>query len=422
MRSPDPKRVAVTGLGLVTPLGLDLESTWSSLLAGQSGVGPITRFDPAGSKTKIAAEVRGFRPEDFLDKKSVRRTDPFIQFAVAASKMAVADSGINIDQELSGRIGCALGCGLGGLGMIEANHTIIMNGRSDRISPFFIPMMIGNMAPGIVAIELGLKGPNYLIATACAAGSHAVGLAFQSIRDHGYEAMVCGGTESVITPLSVAGFNAVKALSTRNNDPRSASRPFDLNRDGFVMGEGAGVLVLEEMTRAKARGAKIYAEVLGFGVSCDAFHYTAPPEDGEGAVSAMEEAIKDAGPRGFIKEDIGYINAHGTSTEINDAVETLAVRQVFGARADRIPISSTKSMTGHLLGAAGGVEASISALVLQRGVIPGTINLDTPDPRCDLDYVADGSRKAEVKAVMSNSFGFGGTNGVLIFGKPEAFE
>jgi 3-oxoacyl-[acyl-carrier-protein] synthase II len=414
--------VAVTGLGLVTPLGLDLESTWSSLLAGQSGVGPITRFDPAGSKTKIAAEVRGFRPEDFLDKKSVRRTDPFIQFAVAASKMAVADSGINIDQELSGRIGCALGCGLGGLGMIEANHTIIMNGRSDRISPFFIPMMIGNMAPGIVAIELGLKGPNYLIATACAAGSHAVGLAFQSIRDHGYEAMVCGGTESVITPLSVAGFNAVKALSTRNNDPRSASRPFDLNRDGFVMGEGAGVLVLEEMTRAKARGAKIYAEVLGFGVSCDAFHYTAPPEDGEGAVSAMEEAIKDAGPRGFIKEDIGYINAHGTSTEINDAVETLAVRQVFGARADRIPISSTKSMTGHLLGAAGGVEASISALVLQRGVIPGTINLDTPDPRCDLDYVADGSRKAEVKAVMSNSFGFGGTNGVLIFGKPEAFE
>jgi 3-oxoacyl-[acyl-carrier-protein] synthase II len=414
--------VAVTGLGLVTPLGLDLESTWSSLLAGQSGVGPITRFDPADSKTKIAAEVRGFKPEDYLDKKSVRRTDPFIQFAVAASKMAVADSGINIDQELSGKIGCALGCGLGGLGMIEANHTLIMNGRTDRISPFFIPMMIGNMAPGIVAIELGLKGPNYLIATACSAGSHAVGLAFQSIRDQGYEAMVCGGTESVITPLSVAGFNAVKALSTRNNDPHKASRPFDLNRDGFVMGEGAGVLVLEEMTRAKARGAKIYAEVLGFGVSCDAFHYTAPPEDGEGAVSAMEEAIKDAGSRGLIKEDIGYINAHGTSTEINDAVETLAVRRVFGAWADRIPISSTKSMTGHLLGAAGGVEAGFSALVLQRGVIPGTINLDTPDPRCDLDYVADGSRKAEVKAVMSNSFGFGGTNGVLIFGKPEAFD
>jgi 3-oxoacyl-[acyl-carrier-protein] synthase II len=409
-------------LGLVTPVGLDVESTWSAIVAGQCGIGPITRYDASVTKTKIAAEVKGFVPELYIDKKVARRMDLFIQFAVAAAKMAFNDSGLIVDAALSPRAGCVMGCGLGGLRTIEANHELIVAGRADRVSPFFIPMMIGNMSCGIIAIELGLRGPNYLTATACAAGTHAVGQAFQLIRDYGYEVMVCGGAEAVITPLALAGFNSLKALSTRNDEPTLASRPFDLGRDGFVVGEGAGVLVLEEWSRAQNRGAKIYAEVLGFGASCDAYHYTAPPEDAQGAILAISAALEDASSRGLAKSDIGYINAHGTSTDLNDVVETKAIRTVFGDLADKIPVSSTKSMTGHLLGAAGGVEAAFSVLALQRGIIPPTINLTNPDPRCQLDHVPNQARTASLRAAMSDSFGFGGTNGVLIFGAAGAWE
>ncbi|MDR0549470.1 MAG: beta-ketoacyl-ACP synthase II [Deltaproteobacteria bacterium] len=421
MRNASPKKVAVVGLGVVSPVGLDVESTWAAVLRGVSGAGPITKFDASSLKTRIAAEVKGFNPELYVDKKAARRQDAFIQYALAASKMAMADSGLIIDEELAKKAGCVIGCGLGGLTTIEANHSILTSGRPDRISPFFIPMMIGNMAAGLVGVEYQLRGPNLMVGTACAAGTHAVGQAFWLIRDHGYEVMLCGGAEAVITPLAVAGFNSMKAISTRNAEPEKASRPFDLNRDGFVIGEGAGILVLEEWSRAEARGAKIYAEVLGFGASGDAFHFTAPPEDGLGAILAMEAALEDAAQRGLTKADIGYVNAHGTSTDINDAVETRALRTVFGKMAEKIPVSSTKSVTGHLLGAAGGLEAAISALVLDRGQIPPTMNLDDPDPRCDLDYVPKVARTLKPKAVMSDSFGFGGTNGVLILGAPGAF-
>jgi 3-oxoacyl-[acyl-carrier-protein] synthase II len=398
---------------LVTPVGIGVDQTWQALITGKNGVGPITRFTPEGLKTTIAAEVKDFNPEDYLDRKSAKRYELFIQFAVAASKMAVADSGADLTGTVAG---CSLGCGLGGLRTMEENHTQIVNGRPDRISPFFIPMLIGNMAAGVVAIELGLVGPNFLSATACAAGTHAVGMGYQLIRDCGYQIMVCGGTESVITPLAVAGFNSMKALSTRNDEPERASRPFDLNRDGFVMGEGSGMLVLEEWEAAKKRGAKIYAEVLGFGASCDAHHITAPSEDGAGAVSARKAPISDASARGLKISDIGYINAHGTSTGLNDQSETKAIKSVFGPLASKVPVSSTKSMTGHLLGAAGGVEAIVLALALRDGLIPPTINLETPDPDCDLDYVPNQARKVSIKAAMSNSFGFGGTNGVVILG------
>jgi 3-oxoacyl-[acyl-carrier-protein] synthase II len=411
--------VAVTGLGLVTPVGIGLKPTWEAILAGVSGVGTITKFEPQGLKTTIAAEVKDFKPEQWLDKKSIKRYELFIQYAVAASKMAALDSGlgVSLDGVDHAKAGCALGCGLGGLQNMEDNHNILQAGRPDRISPFFIPMLIGNMAAGVVAIELGLQGPNYLLATACAAGTHAVGQAYQLIRDGGYDVMLSGGTESVITPLAVAGFNAMKALSTRNDEPHRASRPFDAQRDGFVMGEGSGMLVLEEWERAKARGAKIYAEVLGFGASCDAYHITAPPEDGSGAIGAMEAALKDASSRGLVPEDIGYINAHGTSTGLNDKAETYAIKKVFGERAQQIPVSSTKSMTGHLLGAAGGVEAAFLALTISEGMMPPTANLENPDPDCDLDYVPLKARPKVLKAAMSNSFGFGGTNGVLIMGR-----
>ena len=424
MRTDKPRRVAVTGLGLVTPTGIGLKASWEAVKAGVSGVGPITRFEAQGMKTTIAAEVKNFVPEDWMDKKAARRLELFIQFAVAAAKMAADDSGLGV--ELTGidktKAGCALGCGLGGLKNMEENHALIIGGRSDRVSPFFIPMLIGNMAAGQVAIELGLTGPNYLSATACAAGTHAVGQAYQLIRDFGYEIMVAGGTEAVITSLAVSGFNAMKALSTRNHEPEKASRPFDADRDGFVIGEGAGMLILEEWERAKARGATIYAEVLGFGASCDAYHITAPPQDGRGAVLAMEAALNDASSRGLERSDITYVNAHGTSTGLNDQAETMAIRKVFGDHADKMAVSSTKSMTGHLLGAAGGVEAAFLALSIHEGVIPPTINLDNPDPLCDLDYVPHKSRPAQIRAGMSNSFGFGGTNGVLILGRAGAWE
>ena len=413
-RTQSPRRVAITGAALLTPLGNDLESSWQGLLAGRSGIGPITKFDTTEFKTQIAAEVKNFNAEDYMDKKAAKRFDPFIQYAVAVGKMALADSGFIVTDEVAAKIGCSMGCGLGGLASIESNHEVLLNRGPDRMSPFFIPMMIGNMAPGQVAIELGLKGPNLLTATACAAGTHAIGLAFQQIRDNGYTAMLAGGAEAVITPLAVGGFNALKALSTRNDEPAKASRPFDKDRDGFVIGEGAGMLLLEEWEHAEKRGAKIYAEVAGFGASGDAYHMTAPPDDGEGAVEAMRAALEDAAACGVKPADIGYINAHGTSTDLNDVIETKAIKTTFGDHAYKLVISSTKSMTGHLLGAAGGVEAVILAMALKDGIVPPTINLDEPDPRCDLDYVPNQARKVELKAGLSNSFGFGGTNGCLL--------
>ena len=409
-----PRRVAVTGASLLTPVGNDLASSWKALTEGRGGVGPITRFDAAGLKTTIAAELKDFDPGEYLDKKAVKRFDPFICYAVAAAKMALADSGLVLDGKLAEATGCVLGCGLGGLTTIEANHEILLNRGPDRVSPFFVPMMIGNMGAGQVAIELGIKGPNLLVSTACAAGTHAIGWAFQYIRDHGCPAMLAGGAEAVITPLAVSGFNALKALSTRNSEPERASRPFDRDRDGFVIGEGSGFLLLEEWDRAVARGARIYAEVAGFGASADAFHMTAPPDDGQGAVLAMRAALEDAAALDLGLADIGYINAHGTSTGLNDVIETRAIKTVFGPLAQGLAVSSTKSMTGHLLGAAGGVEAVICALALKHGLIPPTINLDQPDPECDLDYVPNLARPARLKATLSNSFGFGGTNGCLI--------
>jgi 3-oxoacyl-[acyl-carrier-protein] synthase II len=387
-------------------------------------VGPITKFDSLalGLKTQIAAEVKDFVAADYMDRKTERRLETFIKFAVAAGKMALEDSGLSLDPALQKSAGCVLGCGLGGLKSMEDNHAILLGGRADRISPFFIPMMIGNMSSGQLAIELGLQGPNYLVSTACAAGTHALGLAAQLIRDGGHDLVFSGGTESVITPLALAGFNAIKALSTRNDEPEKASRPFDLKRDGFVVGEGAGILVLEELGRARERGARVYAEVLGFGASCDAFHITAPPEDGGGAIRAMEAALKDASARGVTPGSVDYVNAHGTSTDLNDAMETRAIKHVFGERAARIPISSTKSKTGHLLGAAGGVEAAFTALAIYNSKIPPTANYEVPDPALDLDYVPNVAREARIKTAMSNSFGFGGTNGVVILGDPASWE
>jgi 3-oxoacyl-[acyl-carrier-protein] synthase II len=413
--------VAVTGIGLVTPLGTGIDKAWAAVRAGCGGIGPITRFDASNLKTRIAAEVKDFDPLAFMDRKTDKRLATFIKYAVGASRMALSDSGVEITPELAPLAACSMGCGLGGLKIMEDSHSVIMEQRPDRISPFFIPMMIGNMSAGQVAIELGLTGPNYLCATACAAGTHAIGLGFELVRDHGMEVAVCGGTESVVTPLAVAGFNAIKALSTRNDDPAGASRPFDRDRDGFVLGEGAGMLVLEDWDRARARGARIYAEVLGYGASCDAFHITAPREDGQGAVLAMEAALADASARGVGREDIGYINAHGTSTDLNDHMETLAVKKVFGDRAYKVPVSSTKSMTGHLLGAAGGVEAAFTILAIRDGILPPTVNYENQDPECDLDYVPNIAREASLKAAMSNSFGFGGTNGSVIFGAPDAW-
>ena len=413
-RTQSPRRVAITGASLLTPVGNDLTSAWQALTEGRNGIGHITKFDTTEHKTTIAAEVKNFDPTEYMDKKSAKRFDLFIQYAVAAGRMALADSGLTITDELAGKIGCSMGCGLGGLSTIESNHEIMLNRGPDRVSPFFVPMMIGNMGPGQVAIELGLKGPNFMVSTACAAGTHALGWAFQQIRDNGYTAMFAGGAEAVITPLAVSGFSALKALSTRNDEPARASRPFDKDRDGFVIGEGAGLMVLEEWEHAVARGARIYAEVVGFGASGDAYHMTAPPDDGAGAVLAMRAALEDAAACGITPDDIGYINAHGTSTGLNDVIETRAIKTVFGEQARKLAISSTKSMTGHLLGAAGGVEAVISAMALHDGILPPTINYETPDPDCDLDYVPNVARKVKVKAAMSNSFGFGGTNGCLV--------
>jgi 3-oxoacyl-[acyl-carrier-protein] synthase II len=405
------RRVVVTGLGLITPLGTGIEKTWNALCAGTSGIRRIARFDPSDLPSQIAGEVTDFNPADFIEKKEIKKMDTFIHYAVGASQMAVDDAGLKVTAENAERVGVYIGAGIGGLPAIEHYHRVLLEKGADRVSPFFIPMVIINLASGQVAIRLGARGPNSCAVTACATGNHCIGDAFRIIQRGEADAMVAGGTEATITPLSVAGFASARALSRRNDDPARASRPFDRDRDGFVLGEGAGVLVLEELETARRRGARIYAEVVGYAMTADAYHITAPPEDGEGAVRCMELAIGDAG---VPKEDIGYINAHATST-FADKVETQAIKRVFGDRAYRIPVSSTKSMTGHLLGAAGGVEGVFSVLAIHRGMLPPTINLEHPDPECDLDYVPGKARKASVTVSLSNSFGFGGVNACVLF-------
>jgi 3-oxoacyl-[acyl-carrier-protein] synthase II len=408
--------VVITGLGLITPLGIGVSPTWKALCEGQSGIGRITRFDPTRYASQIAGEVKGFDPAAFIEKKEIKKMDTFIHYAVGASLMAVDDAGLKVAPEEATRVGVYIGSGIGGLGSIEHYGKVLQEKGPDRVSPFFIPMTIINLASGQVAIRLGAKGPNSCAVTACATGNHCIGDAFRLIQLDEADVMVAGGAEAAITPLGVAGFAASRALSTRNDEPTKASRPFDKDRDGFVLGEGAGIVVLEELERAKRRGARIYAELVGYGMNSDAYHITAPSESGEGAVRCMELAIKDAK---ISKDEVGYINAHGTST-MADAIETSAVKQVFGERARRIPISSTKSMTGHLLGAAGGIEAVFSLLAIYHKLLPPTINLDHPDPACDLDYIPWKARQASVTVALSNSFGFGGVNACLLFKRLES--
>lgn len=408
-------RVVITGLSGVTPLANDLATTWKKLLDGESGIGPITLFDASGYTSRIAGEVRNFEPEKYINPKQARRMDRFTQFAVAASKMLLDDAALEITPEVADDLGIILGVGLGGLGTIETWHSKLLEAGPSKISPFMIPMLISNMAPGQISIATGARGPNVVTTTACASGIHAIGTAFGEILLGRSRRLVSGGVESTITPLGVAGFTALKALSTHYNDePTKASRPFDAKRDGFVIGEGCGLLLLENLDAARERGAKIYAEVAGYGASGDAWHMTAPHETGEGMAAAMTRALKDAGIR---PEQIGHINAHATSTQLNDSTETKAIKLAFGSHAPKIKISATKSMTGHLLGAAGGIETVFTALALHDGVAPGTINLENPDPACDLDYVANGSEKHDFEYAMCNSFGFGGTNASLVLKK-----
>ena len=406
------RRVVVTGLGLISPLGIGTEATWKGLVEGRSGIGKITQFDAASFPTQIAGEVDGFVPEDYVEAKEVKKMDRFIQFAMAAAGFAVADSGLSIDASNADRAGVVIGAGMGGLGTIERYHQAYLEKGPRRITPFFIPMLIINLASGSVSIKFGAKGPNSAAVTACATGSHSIGEAFRIIQYGDADAMIAGGTEAVITPMAIGGFNAMKALSTRNGDPAGASRPFDSGRDGFVMGEGAGVLVLEELEFARRRGARIYAELCGFGMSSDAYHITSPAPDGEGAARCMANALRDAG---ISAGEVDYVNAHGTSTKQGDEIETSAIKKVFGGHAGRLAVSSTKSMTGHLLGAAGGVEAAVAILSIVNSLIPPTINLDNPDPECDLDYVPHKARQQRVDCSLSNSFGFGGTNACLLF-------
>jgi len=405
------RRVVVTGLGLVTPLGIGVKESWKNLCAGKSGVGEITRFDASEFQTKIAAEVKDFHAEDFMPVKEAKRTERFIAYAIAAARMALEDSGLVIDDTNSNRIGVITGCGLGGLGILESTCETLAKRGPRRVSPFFIPMMIGNMAPGMISIQFGAKGPNTSIATACAAGAHGVGDSYNVIRCGRADAMITGGVEAVVNPTCIAGFNAMKALSTRNDAPEKASRPFDRDRDGFVVGEGSGILIIEALEHALKRDAHIYAEVTGYGMSGDGHHMTAPPPDGSGAVRCMMAALDGAGLQ---PDAIDYINAHGTSTPLNDLYETRAIKAVFKDHAYKMPISSTKSMTGHLLGGAGGIETVFTSLTIAEGIIPPTINHDNAGDECDLDYVPNVMRKAKVTHAMTNSFGFGGTNASLI--------
>ena len=408
------RRVVVTGLGIVSPLGLGVRENETALFEGSSGVGFIKTFTPDENfPVKIAGEVKGFDSEQYIDHKNVKKMDRFIHYAVACSKMALEDSGVEINDQNAERVGVIVGVGLGGLPAIEKYHDVFRERGVKKITPFFIPMLIANLASGQVSIMFGAKGPNSCVVTACATGTHSIGEATRFIQYGDADVMFAGGTESVITPLCVGGFNASKALSTRNDDPQGASRPFDKDRDGFVIGEGGGVLILEELEIAKKRGAKIYGEIIGYGLNGDAYHITAPSPRGEGAARCLKLALNNAG---INKEDVDYINAHGTSTTA-DATETQAIKTTFGDHAYNLAVSSTKSMTGHLLGAAGGVEAIFTLLAMQKGVIPPTINYTTPDPECDLDYVPNKAREKNLNICVSNSFGFGGTNGVLIFKK-----
>ena len=408
------RRVVVTGYGLLCPVGIGVEDSWRNLIAGKSGIGPVTRFDVSGYACQIAGEIKGFEPADFMPKKLVRRLDPFVRLGLAAAHMAVEDADLSISKDEASEVGVITGCGLGGLGTIEHYRDVLVNRGPKRVSPFFIPMAIPNMASGQISIIYGAKGPNMVVCTACAAGTHAIGEAFKTIQRGAANVMICGGMESVITPLTLSGFSSLKALSTRNDKPEEASRPFDKDRDGFVIGEGTGILVIEELTHALERGARIRAEIAGYGLTGDAYHMTAPPEDGNGGARCMAMALEDAG---ISYQDVDYINAHGTSTFLNDICETRAIKTVFKDRAKEISISSTKSMTGHLLGGAGGVEAIFCIKTIEEGIIPPTINYETPDPECDLDYCPNKARYQPVDIAMSNSFGFGGTNAVLIFRK-----
>ena len=408
------RRVVVTGVGVVSPLGTGVEKNWAAITSGQSGLGPITRFDASDLPTRIAGEVKDFNAEDYIDKKEVKKMDLFIQYGLAAAEMALNDSGLEITEENAERVGVLVGSGLGGLPAIEKYQEAMLDRGYKKISPFFIPMVIINLAPGQISMRFGAKGPNLSSVSACATGTHSIGDAYHMIARGDADAMFAGGTESTITPLAIGGFNVMKALSTRNDDPQAASRPFEKGRDGFVMAEGAGILILEEYEAAKARGAKIYCEVAGYGMSSDAYHLTQPAPNGEGAARCMRMALKNAG---LNPEDVDYINAHGTSTHYNDLYETMAIKSVLGEAAKQVMVSSTKSMTGHGLGAAGGIEAAFAALTLERGVVPPTINYDEPDEDCDLDYVPNEARQADCKVVLSNSFGFGGTNATLAFRK-----
>ena len=399
---------------MVVPIGIGVETAWKNACEGKSGIGRLTRFDPEGFDTRIAAEVKGFNPELYIEKKEVKKMDLFIQYALAATKEAVENSKLSITPENGDRIGVIVGTGLGGLPTIEKYHQILMERGPGRISPFFIPMLVANLAAGQIAIQYGAKGPNICLVTACATGGHCIGDAFRAIVYGDADAVIAGGTEANITPLTVGGFNAMKALSTRNDEPEKACRPFEKNRNGFVIAEGAGIVILEELEFAQKRNARIYAELIGYGYTGDAYHITAPSPDGDGAIRCMRMAIKDAGLK---PEDIDYINAHGTSTQLNDLTETIAIKKVFGDHAKRIPISATKSMTGHLLGAAGSTEAIFTILALRDGILPPTINYEEPDPECDLDYVPNVARRQYLNTGMSNAFGFGGTNATLIFKK-----
>jgi len=410
------KRVVITGLGAISPLGLSVEETWKKIIAGESGISRITKFDASSLPSQIAGEVKGFKPEEFMSAKLVSRVDTFIQYAIAATEMALSDAGLP-KSDLGDEVGVIIGVGMGGVGQVEYYTRIFDEKGYKRITPFFIPMIIPNMAAGQIAILYGAKGPNMAVCTACAAGNHAIGEAFRAIQEGKATAMICGGTEALITPLTVAGFSVMKALSTRNDAPEKASRPFDAKRDGFVIAEGCGILILEELEHAQRRGARIYAELLGYGANADAYHMTAPSPEGEGAAKCMELALKDAGLK---PEEVDYINAHGTSTPLNDAAETKAIKRTFGEHAYKLMVSSTKSMTGHLLGGAGGLEAVLTVKALETGIVPPTINYEEPDPECDLDYVPNQARKADIKIALSNAFGFGGTNACLVFKKWES--
>jgi 3-oxoacyl-[acyl-carrier-protein] synthase II len=411
------RRVVVTGIGLVSSLGIGTAETWEGLLAGRSGIGRITKFDAKDFATQIAGEVRGFDPLKFVEKKDVKKMDIFIQYAIAAAQFAMDDSGMKIDPSTAPRVGVSIGSGIGGFTTIEREHKALLEGGPRKISPFFIPSAIINLAAGQVSIRFGAKGPNSATCTACSASAHAIGDAYEVIRRGAADAMIAGGSEAAITPMSVGGFGALRALSQRNADPDKASRPFDKDRDGFIVGEGAGVIIIEEYERAKARGARIYAELVGYGMSADAYHITAPSEDADGAYRVMMATLDSAG---ITPAQVSYINAHGTSTPQGDKVETFAIKRTFGDHAKTVAVSSTKSMTGHLLGGAGGLEAGITALAVYNQVAPPTINLDAPDPACDLDYIPNTKRQMKIEYALSNSFGFGGTNAALLFKRYDA--